>query len=414
MPTLSALLLCAFAATAQDSVTAEEVLDRIDDNLGPAEKLTAIQNRVYEGKLVVSGMEPGTFREVVGPKGYALIRTKLPGFDEFSEGSGWGTVWEVNARTGQGTIKSGVEAARSLRRYATLRHEPWRRLYAQVALEAGELDGKRVHVLRCKQHPRPGQPEESADQDVLYVDREANVVLRLVVPMSMGPETIPVTIDYSNWKRVDDILYAHRREVDLAGTKVVTTVERITHDVDLPADAFFFPEQVRTALNAGLPKEEDLSRIVVENVQAQHAAVIRKQCKLADIGKAMADILPKVMMHLSSIGAEVTGPPFSRYYAFGDTIDFEAGMPVATPIETKGDIVPVTLPAGPTISAWHVGPYEELSRTHTAVHEWLATSDVEIAGPCWEIYWTDPGTEPDPGKWRTQILYPCKPARDGR
>ena len=26
----------------------------------------------------------------------------------------------------------------------------------------------------------------------------------------------------------------------------------------------------------------------------------------------------------------------------------------------------------------------------------------------WEIYWTDPGLEPDPAKWRTQIFFPVK------
>ena len=37
---------------------------------------------------------------------------------------------------------------------------------------------------------------------------------------------------------------------------------------------------------------------------------------------------------------------------------------------------------------------------------------IETTGPLWEIYWTDPGIEPDPKKWRTQILVPCVPPGD--
>ena len=66
------------------------------------------------------------------------------------------------------------------------------------------------------------------------------------------------------------------------------------------------------------------------------------------------------------------------------------------------------LPACRAVSTWHVGPYHTLSATYEKAEKWMAEQKLEKAGASWEIYWTDPGLEPDPAKWRTQILIPVK------
>lgn len=42
------------------------------------------------------------------------------------------------------------------------------------------------------------------------------------------------------------------------------------------------------------------------------------------------------------------------------------------------------------------------------VYAWIAEHGHERRGGGWAIYWTDPGIEPDPEKWRTQILVPIR------
>ena len=46
-----------------------------------------------------------------------------------------------------------------------------------------------------------------------------------------------------------------------------------------------------------------------------------------------------------------------------------------------------------------------------ALDRWCAEHGRRAAGPNWEVYWTDPGREPDPAKWRTEVLKPLEPAR---
>jgi hypothetical protein len=37
---------------------------------------------------------------------------------------------------------------------------------------------------------------------------------------------------------------------------------------------------------------------------------------------------------------------------------------------------------------------------------YLDEHGLERRGAPWEEYWTDPGMEPDPAKWRTKLVWP--------
>lgn len=101
-----------------------------------------------------------------------------------------------------------------------------------------------------------------------------------------------------------------------------------------------------------------------------------------------------------------TGPRFARYHAFGETIDLEAGMHVPAPIRADGNVKPGALPAGPAARAIHVGSYETLRDSYAAVAAWQERVGRTPSGGPWEVYITDPSTEPDPTRWRTEILWP--------
>ena len=74
----------------------------------------------------------------------------------------------------------------------------------------------------------------------------------------------------------------------------------------------------------------------------------------------------------------------------------------------SGRIQPGSLPGGQAALLWHVGPYHELQRSHLRLTNWVAERGFEPNGGMWEVYWTDPGLEPDPSKWKTQIIWPTK------
>ncbi len=58
----------------------------------------------------------------------------------------------------------------------------------------------------------------------------------------------------------------------------------------------------------------------------------------------------------------MTGPPVALYHGRpGDTVDVEAGFPVAAQVAPDGEVEPGELPGGPAVEMVHEGPYETLA-----------------------------------------------------
>ena len=100
----------------------------------------------------------------------------------------------------------------------------------------------------------------------------------------------------------------------------------------------------------------------------------------------------------------------TRVRVENDRVDIEGGLPVASPLPSEGRIVSGTLPAGDVATTIHLGPYDRLPEAHDALHTWLSEHRKNSAGPQWEVYWTDPGLEPDPSKWKTELMWPIASA----
>jgi len=147
--------------------------------------------------------------------------------------------------------------------------------------------------------------------------------------------------------------------------------------------------------------------VEVKKVTKQSVMSIRAQCHVAELGAVLAEILPEVWRYLRKNGVSPSGPPFTRYHGFdSDKVDIEGGLPVASPLPGEGRIVAGLLPAGDVATTIHLGPYDKLPEAHDALHTWLSEHRKNSAGPQWEVYWTDPGLEPDPSKWKTELMWP--------
>lgn len=150
-------------------------------------------------------------------------------------------------------------------------------------------------------------------------------------------------------------------------------------------------------------------QVEIRKVPEQHVMSIRAQCHVAELGAILAEILPEVWRYMRNNGAAPSGPPFTRYHGFSeDRVDIEGGLPVSVPLPGEGRISAGILPAGEVATTIHMGPYDRLPHAHDALHEWIEEHKKSSAGPQWEVYWTDPGLEPNPDKWKTELMWPIK------
>jgi len=129
------------------------------------------------------------------------------------------------------------------------------------------------------------------------------------------------------------------------------------------------------------------------------------------MGAKLGEVLPAVFQYALSNGAQIAGPPFSRYHehdAAAGEFDLEAGIIIASPIPGEGDIQPSELPGGRAVSLWHIGPYHQLGASHSRLAAWIQSEGLTPSGGPWESYVTDPSAEPDPANWKTQLFQPIQ------
>lgn len=143
-----------------------------------------------------------------------------------------------------------------------------------------------------------------------------------------------------------------------------------------------------------------------KTLSEQPTVVVRGRVNISDIGDWLG---PAYAETARVAGRQIAGPAFGRYRkveADPPAFDAEAGFPVATRVEGSGDVEAAKLPGGLVAVTWHVGPYDSMEPAYKALTDWLSQHGARAAGEPWEVYHTDPTTDPDPMTWRTEIIQP--------
>ena len=144
-----------------------------------------------------------------------------------------------------------------------------------------------------------------------------------------------------------------------------------------------------------------------KQLEAQPILGIRANTTADKIPQLMGSLFGEIFGYIQSQGQAPAGMPLTVYYAMdGKNVELECAIPVASHLAGEGRIQAGTLPAGTMATVTHVGPYDRLPSTWAGLTEWMQSQGLEGAGAPWEVYVTDPGVEPDPSKWRTDIFFP--------
>ena len=144
-------------------------------------------------------------------------------------------------------------------------------------------------------------------------------------------------------------------------------------------------------------------------VESQPFVGIRASSTMDKLTELLGTLFGEVYGYIQQSGQQPAGMPFSRYHSMdGATVDLECGMPVMSPMDGKGRIQAGELPAGTVATVTHMGPYDDLPQTWSALTEWMGSQGLEPVDAPWEVYVTDPGAEPDQSKWQTDIFFPVR------
>ncbi|MDQ4490475.1 GyrI-like domain-containing protein [Sinomonas sp. ASV486] len=152
-----------------------------------------------------------------------------------------------------------------------------------------------------------------------------------------------------------------------------------------------------------------MTEISTTELTEQPTAVVRTTVRMDELKDFFDGVFGTVMGAVQSHGAHVAGPPFALYHGMpGETVDVEAGFPVAGPFEGGDGVTASILPGGRTVTAMHVGPYEGLADTYREMTDWMREQNLTRGESMWEVYLSDPSAEPDPAAWRTEVFCPVE------
>lgn len=107
----------------------------------------------------------------------------------------------------------------------------------------------------------------------------------------------------------------------------------------------------------------------------------------------------------------MTSPPFCLYPRWDDEnkeIEMVCALTVPANANLPAKYKVMQTTGGKAVKAIHLGDYHKLDETHNQIAKYIEYKKLEINGAPWEVYVTDPETEPDATKWITEVYYPVK------
>ncbi len=145
---------------------------------------------------------------------------------------------------------------------------------------------------------------------------------------------------------------------------------------------------------------------IVESPE-QTVAMIPIVVARSKMPEVMGPGISEVFAVVSAQNIPITGPWFAHHFEITDeTFDFAICVPIATPVEPSGRVVPGTRRAALVARAVLVGPYEHLSDGWGELMAWIDRNGHQPASDLWEVYLTGPDASPDSSTWRTQLNRP--------
>jgi len=221
--------------------TGDAVIAKYVEATGGVAAYDAIKNRVVHARMeilaanVVLGLTVYSARP---NSTYTLVESEVTG--RIESGVSDGVVWENSAMRGA-VIKEGAERDDALRDAIFDRMAHWKD-HLQSAECTGIVDVNGRPAYRVVATPKAGSAQ------TLHFDKESGLVVRTEATVNTAAGPVTVVAEPGDFRRVDGVLMAFASRMDVMGQQRVVTVEKVEHNVDLRADRFTPPAEIKALI----------------------------------------------------------------------------------------------------------------------------------------------------------------------
>jgi hypothetical protein len=240
--------VAAFAAD-EPLPKAETILDRHVEVTGGKAAYQKRKSEVTTGTLefAAQGLK-GTLTRYAADPDKTYSEMEIDGIGKVETGVADGMAWEKSALLGP-RVKTGEERTQSLREATFNAPLQWRKMYPKVETAGIEtIGGESCYKLVLT--PPAGNAE------TMYFQKKSGLLVKtaMIAVNQMGE--IPVESSVSDYKNFDGLLVPTKVTQKAGGQEFTITIQSVKTNVELPADRFEPPAEIKSLLNkAGAAKQ---------------------------------------------------------------------------------------------------------------------------------------------------------------
>jgi len=221
--------------------TGDAVIAKYVEATGGVAAYDAIRNRVVHARMEILGAGVVLGMTVYSGRpnsNYTLVESEVLG--RIESGVSDGVVWESSAIRGA-VIKEGAERDDALRDAIFDRMAHWKEhLRSAECTGIADVNGKPAY--RVVATPKAGSAQ------TLHFDKESGLVVRTEATVNTAAGPVTVVAEPGDFRRVDGVLMAFASRMDVMGQQRVVTVEKVEHNVDMPANRFAPPAEIKALI----------------------------------------------------------------------------------------------------------------------------------------------------------------------
>lgn len=226
------------AAAAEALPTGKEIMEKHITASGGRDAMLKIKNRVSKGELdfPAQGIKAQIESTTAAPNYMTSVMT-IPNMMTMKTGSDGTDVWQASDTMGSRLLE-GKELENQLRDATFNSDLEWERLYKTVnVIGVEDIDGKPAYKVETI------SPNDS--KMTHWFDKESGIRVKIsIVQMSQMGE-IPVETLFQDYRDVDGVKVPFKTQMSQGGMSGTLTMTEVKHNVDLPADFFAMPAEVK-------------------------------------------------------------------------------------------------------------------------------------------------------------------------
>ena len=236
-----ALAFAGVLIAADDLPKGEALLDKYVEVTGGKAAYSKLHSEVKSGTVEIKAMGvKGKMMSYSAEPNKSYTEISFEGLGKIQEGSNGEIAWAMSAMQGP-RIKEGDEKADTLQQAKFNADLNWRDVYKSAeTVGVEQIDGKECYKVVLT--PKSGAVITN------WYDKETNLVVKMSLTARTAMGDIQSESLMSDYRKEGEILVPHKVQNKVATMEVVTTLDSVQHNVEIPTEKFEVPAEVKALM----------------------------------------------------------------------------------------------------------------------------------------------------------------------